>query len=228
MKMVIEKKCPTCGKTFKANEYFIAHPENMIGKPVEDTLYPGRGRMALDGKGRDVTKELNALMSKLPENIFTPIVRDTTTTLAESLSASFERTYAADGTFTLQRGKIYQKQDGTSVEITSKDFQTVKDYLSLMRNLDALMKAQLDPNATEEKISELRKGLNQKYDAFVKNHGYLNSPKNMKLLGADPNYGRVAAIENYREDKKTKQVSASKADIFFKRTVGAIEEPVTA
>ena len=82
----------------------------------------------------------------------------------------------------MQNGKAYQTLDGKTVEITGKDAQTVKDYLSLMKNLDALLKTQLDPDATDEKISELRKGLNQKYDAFVKNHGYLNSPQNMKFM----------------------------------------------
>ncbi|MBR1647792.1 MAG: DEAD/DEAH box helicase family protein, partial [Selenomonadaceae bacterium] len=70
--------------------------------------------------------------------------------------------------------------------------------------------------------------MNQKYDTFVKNNGYLNAAKNLELLGDDPNYGRVASIEDYSEDKKSKQVTASKGDIFRKRTANPIVEPTSA
>ena len=38
----------------------------------------------------------------------------------------------------------------------------------------------------------------------------------------------IAAIENYKEDKKNKTASASKADVFFKRTVSPIPEATSA
>lgn len=214
------------GKSFYTNEYFVKHPDHMIGKPIEDTLYPGRGRLALDGTGRDVAKELNDLMSKLPENIYTPIQHATTSTLDNTLLKMTAT--AQEGVFATQDGKVYQKQGDNLVELTGKDVQTVKDYQSLQRSLDALMAAQLDSSTAEEKLSVLRQKLNDNYDAFVANNGYVNAAKNIKLLGADPAFGRVAAIEDYSIDKKTKQVSASKADIFFKRVAGKEKEPTSA
>ena len=127
---------------------------------------------------------------------------------------------ALDGTFTTQGNNL--------VELTGKDAQTVKDYQSLRKALDALMAAQLDSSTAEEKLSTLRQKLNDNYDAFVANNGYVNAAKNLKLLGADPAFGHVAAIEDYSVDKKTKQVSASKADIFFKRVAGKAKEPTSA
>ena len=104
----------------------------------------------------------------------------------------------------------------------------VKDFVTLKKSLDNLHKAEFSPKTTDEKLSELRQRLNQNYDSFVKNHRYLNSPKNVKILGEDPNFGTVAAIENYKEDKTNKKVSASKADIFYKRVNSPFNEPTSA
>ena len=59
------------GQKFTVNEYFINHREHMIGTPMEDPLYGGRDRLALNGTGHDVAKELGELMNNLPENIYT-------------------------------------------------------------------------------------------------------------------------------------------------------------
>lgn len=88
--------------------------------------------------------------------------------------------------------------------------------------VDNVLNAEITPKTPDKKLSELRQTLNKNYDNFVKNHGYINAPKNLTILGSDPNYGRVAAIERYNEDKKSKTVSAEKADIFFKRVNGEI------
>ncbi|MBR3746404.1 MAG: DEAD/DEAH box helicase family protein, partial [Selenomonadaceae bacterium] len=214
-------------KRVKINEYFINHPDHMIGTPVLDKLYAGSSpRMGLDGKGRDVVKELGDLMNKLPENIYLPIQRETPSTLDNTLAKFSSR--QTEGDFAIVGGKVYQRQDGKRVEVADKDAPTVKDYLGLAKILERLLSAQLNPDTTDERLSELRKNLNQKYDAFTKNHGYLNAPQNVKILSEDSSFGRVAAIENYHVDKKTKQESSSKTDIFFKRTATPIEEPTTA
>ena len=90
--------------------------------------------------------------------------------------------------------------------------------------MENVCKAQLSPETTNEKLSELRERLNKNYDNFVKNHGYLNAKENLKILDSDPSYGKVAAIEKYKEDKKNRTVSPSKADIFYKRTASPLRE----
>ena len=87
--------------------------------------------------------------------------------------------------------------------------------MHLLGTLDSLLKAQLDPSTTDEKLSTLRKLLNQKYDDFVKKHGYLNATKNVTRFTADPNFGRLSAIENYREDKKAKKNIDKQSRRFF-------------
>ena len=184
----------------------------MIGTPIADW----RGNFALDGKGRNVEKELSDLMNKLPENIFVPLQNKTQDTLKNTFAAMADASQIED-TFTVRGDKVFQKHDGKLIEI-KKNQQTIKDFVTLQKTLDNVLKAQLSPETTDAKLSELRERLNKNYDNFVKNHGYVNAQKNLNILGTDPNYGQVAAIENYKEDKKNKTVSASKADIFYKRT----------
>lgn len=57
------------GQKLTVNEYFIKHPDHMIGTPAKDPLYGGRDRLALDGKGHDVARELGESMNSLPEKI---------------------------------------------------------------------------------------------------------------------------------------------------------------
>ncbi|MBR3745744.1 MAG: DEAD/DEAH box helicase family protein, partial [Selenomonadaceae bacterium] len=166
------------------------------------------------------------MMKKLPENIYLPIQRETASTLDNTLANISSK--QLDGDFSMVGGKIYQMQDGKNVEVTKNNAPTVKDYLGLAKTLEKLLSAQLNPATTDERLSDLRKNLNQKYDEFVKNHGYINAPQNVKILGEDSTFGRVAAIEDYHADQKTKKESASKTAIFFKRTANAIEEPTTA
>ena len=138
----------------KLNEYFENHPDHMLGTPTIDTLYQSGNRLALDGMGRNTTKELADLLNNLPENIYLPIRRETPSTADAMLTRLNE--LQQKGTFATHDGKIYRKQDGKPVELIGKDAQTVKDYLSLQKTLDALLAKQLDPIATAEKLSEFR------------------------------------------------------------------------
>ena len=209
------------------NVYFDEHPDHMIGKLAPDKLYQNGRRLALDGEGRNIAKELGELMNNLPENILPPLTNNATSPPSSKIILTPPSTQL-DGTFSAKDGKIYQRRGNELVEITGKETEPTRDYLHLLGTLDSLLKAQLDPSTTDERLSALRKLLNQKYDDFVKKHGYLNATKNVTRFNADPNFGRVSAIEKYHEDKKAKKTSASKADIFFKRTTGAIKEPTSA
>ena len=200
------------------NEYFNEHSEDMIGKPIADW----RGNLTLDGKGLDIANELSKLIENLPENIYTPIQRDAQDTLKNTFAAMTDASQR-EGSFSVKDGKAVQKLDGILVAVPTANQEIVKDFVTLEKSLDNILKAQLSPETTNEKLSQLRETLNKNYDDFIKKYGYLNAPKNLKILGADPNYGKVAAIEKYKEDKQNKTVSASKADIFYKRTASPLQ-----
>ena len=228
-------------QSLPVNEYFINNPEHMIGKPVEDRLTAkfGTSRLALDGTGTDVAEKLSELMEGLPENIFVPVQPRQHDAVKNTQKIIYNSAYAVgmeDLSFFEKDGKIYQAYknitpDGrltpAHMEI-DKNQDTIRDYLKLMKATKNLMSAQLSPETTDKKLEELRGTLRENYENFTSKHGYINAAQNTKILGSDPNYGQVAAIEKYTYDKKTKKEIVEKSDIFTKRTTNAITEPTSA
>ena len=210
------------------NEYYKAHPENMLGTPQLDTRYGGSERFSLEAKGKtaaDISKSLTKAMGKLPKKIFAPVkgkehstVKATQTFLAEANSY--------DHAYSVKDGKAYQNIHGVNTPVPAKNQKIVTNFVKLRSALNSVLKAQIDPMASDKVLDKLRRDLNTAYDSFVKQHGYLNKPGNVSRLGDDPMYGQTASIEKYKESGG--KIAASKTDIFTKRTVGAIREVTTA
>ena len=215
--------------SYRVNEYFKEHPEHLIGKPTRNSLWGGNDTsMALDGKGRNVVKELNSLMKKMPKDVYQPYQTPQRQSTLKNTYKVIANDNNRQGHIDEVDGKIMQKVGDEYVEVPKANQQMAKDFIKLRQVVNNLIQGELTPTVDDKKLAEMRKSMNEKYDAFVKKYGYLNSKNAVKVLGKDPAYGRVAAIEKYSEDKKTKKITAEKADIFFKRQVGAIKEPTSA
>lgn len=203
------------------NEYYSEHPEMLIGKLTEDTLYGG-GRLALDGTGLDVGKELESRVEKFPKNIYKPRSTNRNTNSLESAHKFLAPSGVRDGEFVLTENGVFANNKGEMTELPKAAQARAKDYVGLREVTKKILDGQINPNVTDETLDGWRKDLNKVYDKFVAKYGYLNSPKNKRDLAQDPDFGIVSAIEKYTLDKKTKKESAVKADIFTKRTVNPI------
>lgn len=203
------------------NEYYSEHPEMLIGKLAEDTLYGG-GRLALDGTGLDVGKELESRVAKFPKNIYKPRSTNRNTNSLESAQRFLAPSGTRSGQFIINDNSVFVNDNGEMTELPKAAQARAKDYVGLREVTKKILDGQINPNVTDETLDGWRKDLNKVYDKFVKKYGYLNSPKNKRDLAQDPDFGIVSAIEKYTLDKKTKKESAAKADIFTKRTVNPI------
>ena len=203
------------------NEYYSEHPEMLIGKLSEDTLYVC-GRLALDGTGLDVGKELESRVEKFPKNIYKPRSTNRNTNSLESAHKFLAPSGVRDGEFVLTENGVFANNKGEMTELPKAAQARAKDYVGLREVTKKILDGQINPNVTDEKLDAWRKDLNKVYDKFVAKHGYLNNTKNKRDLAQDPDFGIVSAIEKYTLDKKTKKESAAKADIFTKRTVNPI------
>lgn len=203
------------------NEYYSEHPEMLIGKLAEDTLYGG-GRLALDGTGLNVGKELEGRVEKFPKNIYKPRSTNRNTNSLESAHKFLAPSGVRDGEFVLTENGVFANNKGEMTELPKAAQARAKDYVGLREVTKKILDGQINPNVTDETLDGWRKDLNKVYDKFVAKYGYLNSPKNKRDLAQDPDFGIVSAIEKYTLDKKTKKESAVKADIFTKRTVNPI------
>ena len=86
-----------------------------------------------------------------------------------------------------------------------------------------LLEAQL-LETSDSDLQDLRRALNASYDRFVAKHGSLSCRANTLAFRRDPDYPLLLSLEQYDEEEAT----ATKADIFFKRTISRIEQATTA
>ena len=203
------------------NEYYSEHPEMLIGKLAEDTLYGG-GRLALDGTGLNVGKELEGRVEKFPKNIYKPRSTNRNTNSLESAHKFLAPSGTRNGQFVITDNGVFVNDSGEMVELPKAAQARAKDYVGVREVTKKILDGQINPNVADKTLDAWRKDLNKVYDKFVAKYGYLNSPKNKRDLAQDPDFGIVSAIEKYTLDKKTKKESAAKADIFTKRTVNPI------
>lgn len=209
------------GQPLQINEYYSDNPDMLIGKLKEDTLYAG-GRLALDGTGLDVGKELESRVEKFPKNIYKPRSTNRNTNSLESAHKFLAPSGVREGQFVLTDNGVFANNKGEMTELPKAAQARAKDYVGLREVTKKILDGQINPNVADKTLDAWRKDLNKVYDKFVAKYGYLNSPKNKRDLAQDPDFGIVSAIEKYTLDKKTKKESAAKADIFTKRTVNPI------
>ena len=216
------------GSIFYLNEYYINHPEMIAGELTSSIGRFSNRSLNVSGKDIDLTKKLNEVIKNIPKDVYAPLnnpVKDSKQATMEYFAPNTIR----DNSYTIGKaGTIYQNINGKLEEVPKSKQGVVKDFVNVKRKFKQLLSAQVDNKISDAAISKIRKDLNDVYDTFVKNNGYINDKKNVRALSDDPEYGMVSAIERYNEDKKTKKVTAEKSDIFKKRTVGLIEKPTKA
>ena len=102
------------------NEYFKAHPENIIGEASKGRDQYGNDVLLVKPKeGADVAKELSKAMNKLPKDVYEPVNRTGEDTFdpvkANRKARTDEKTHNLE--YYEKDGKVYQNQDGTGVEV---------------------------------------------------------------------------------------------------------------
>lgn len=125
------------------------------------------------------------------------------------------------------------------VEYTPKELAKIKAMIEVVSVADELRALQIDSKATQSQLDKSRKELNKTYDGFVKKFGYLNNATTKKLFEEDIRSPFLLALEkDYQKAissavaKKTGELprkeSASKSDIFYKRTQTPYVRPTKA
>ena len=56
------------GNFLQTNEYYVRHPERMLGEIADDKLYPGR--LALVADGRDISQAMQETFAQFPQQIY--------------------------------------------------------------------------------------------------------------------------------------------------------------
>lgn len=232
------------GNTVPLNEYFAAHPENMLGDfGAFGTMYR-KGDTALVARdGQNTQQLLEQAINRFPANVMTPAVELKPET-RETVQAENVR---VGSMFIDGSGRVMVRGDdqlgertGTGVDFRSvKAEERVKGMLRTRDALSRLRQLQLSNNASERAIDEARTLLNNTYDGFVKANGPINSQANKLLFRDDPTWPQISALEDEydkgisadvakRTGEDPRKQSAKKAAIFTRRTQQPYSAPTSA
>ena len=213
------------GKTeegYEINNYFLAHPEMILGTLAEEHGLYGGIDTTVKPDGRDLQDALAEAIQHLPQGFYNN----------PETSPEQERETEVDYNvkpfcYKAERGKLYQRVGDEMVEQaipkTPKDaYQRIQGMIVLREGLHHILDIQI-AGCSDEVLESEQKKLNAQYDLFVRRYGNLNSQTNVKLFKDDGDSALLFACEDVDEQTKT----VTKADVFFKRTIRPYTVPTS-
>lgn len=196
------------------NEYFQSHPEMVLGTPeMSGSMY---GRSGLTYKALTDQGSLGDQIRRAIGRIQTKMDYPAAITPEKS---NYKQASAKRKARTLQvnNGVIQTRDENGNLETVETDADTaarIKGMVSIRETYTELCDA-LQQGVRDSEAAKLRKALNGVYDRFVKQYGYLNSPKNRRAIRQFADSYSILSLEDYDEKKKT----AKKTDIFRRNTI---------
>ena len=213
-----QKNIPGSWRTVNVNEYFSSHPEMVLGKETVTrgmygaetlTYAPLEGAGSLGDQIRSAFDNITGKMDYVQKT-------------AESARKAAEKAVRKPKEGAYRREHDGTITNGSGVAVTNAD--TAKRIGGMIDILDAYrnLTDRIRQGRTKEEIAKARKYLNQVYDSFVEENGFINDPKNRKAFEEDPYRFSLYSLEtDYQKGGKGKPSTAKKADIFTKDTIKA-------
>jgi len=205
----------TSANGLRLNEYFVKHPENVLGTLAKGTNAWGEITTVLDNG--NFYDKLNNAMKKLPKDLISGNVelKPIETIVSTSSKPRFFE----------KNGKIYADDGaGTATTVSQNQEKTIRDYMAVRDAYKDLLAA-YESDMPETEIKPLRDILTKAYDDFSKKHGAITGDgkkkigteksTNNKFLEADSDYYLVSGLERYNKDKQ----KFEKSELFEKDTL---------
>ena len=201
---------------YEINNYYIAHPEMILGTLVKETGLYGAEDITVKPDGRDLSEAINTAISRLPQDFYVNPERAEETETCEEVEVDYD---VKPMNLTAVNGKIYMRVGDSMVEqpvppFPKDAYQRIAEMIEIRKQLRKVLDLQVEGCSDEVLLKEQRQ-LGAKYDGFVKRFGYINSKNNLRLFKSDGDSALLFACENVSDDEET----VTKADVFTKRTI---------
>ena len=198
------------------NEYFINHPEMVLGTP---TLK--RGMYSANELTYDPLTDNGSLGDQIRKAMETITGRMDYKAAVSPEKANFaqERAKKRNQKLKVENGVIKAVDENGNVSEVKVDTDTAARIAGAVAIRDAhtALADALQQGVIDQEVKRLRKALNQAYDSFVQKYGVLHAPKNQKALRQFADRYSILSLENYNAETK----KATKTDIFTKNTIAA-------
>lgn len=202
------------------NNYFVLHPDMVMGKIVEGNKLYGtqtNETSCIAIEGENLKDKLSEAMKNIKGTYEKAIGKEKEVSEQDEVTIPEN---AENYGFFVDKDKLYYlENDNNAMPVkASKDrIQRVSGMLELCDITKKLLNLEVENSGDKNKfeIEKLREKLNEKYDDFVKKYGNTSDKKNANALKTDARYSIVSELE-VKDDKGN---VTGKADIFTKNTV---------
>ena len=205
------------GKTkegYEINQYFIDHPEMVLGTLVEEQGLYGGIDTTVKPDGRDLKDALAEAIQNLPQSFY----QNPDTSPAEEQTTEVDYN-VKPLCYKAENGRLYMRIGDEMVEQaipkSPKDaYQRIQGMIGLREELHHILDIQIQ-GCSDEVLQKEQSKLNAQYDLFVRRYGNLNSQTNTKLFKDDGDSALLFSCEDVDEETK----AVTKSDVFSKRTI---------
>ena len=202
------------------NQYFVDHPEMILGEMVEgNKLYGNQtdASMCIPIPGADLKTQLSLAIKNISGTYQTAKQQKIEQDDTKEIPCPPD---APKFSYIVQDEKLYYRKAGdkmTEVEAHKDDIECIKSMTKLRDSVHALFDLQINnaDGSLDEAISDAMQSLNQQYDSFADKYGRISSTENKKLFSADNSYHLIKNLEKLDENGNF----IGKADIFYRITI---------
>jgi len=210
------------------NEYFQDHPEMIAGTQTGTRGRYGGYEMQTHGTYEEMTTRLSEIQDLFPRNVYLPAA--TATETLNPLDAMVLPDDVKDQNYFFdENGDLCFNNHGDVVKLTTEGLKgkalenrqygikMLSQYVKVRAAFRNLIRVHGENTFGSRKgmdgseyIIQAQKELSDAYDRFVSEFGFLNEPKNAKILYADVDAGFILGLEEWDPDAGT----ATKRPIF--------------
>ena len=206
---------------FSINQYFIDHPEMVLGRQTsESTQYGRQDFTVVPIEGADLAEQLSGAIRNIRGTYAEAELPDLgeDETIVETVPADPN---VRNFSYTVVDGELYYRQNSimTKPDFNATAKERAKGMVELRDCVQKLISEQMDGFISDETIRQTQAELNTLYDGFTAKYGLINSRANALAFAEDSSYYLLCSLEELDEDKNLKR----KADMFTRRTIRAHE-----
>ena len=206
---------------FAINQYFIDHPEMVLGRQTSESTQYGRQDFTVaPAEGADLAEQLSGAIRNIRGTYAEAELPDLgeDETIVETIPADPN---VRNFSYTVVDGELYYRQNSimTKPDFNATAKERAKGMVELRDCVQKLISQQMDGFISDETIRQTQAELNTLYDGFTAKYGLINSRANALAFAEDSSYYLLCSLEELDEDKNLKR----KADMFTRRTIRAHE-----